>query len=61
MAADVPGQMLDDGAYLLAARRLALAQDHHHRPAALHVIERRLSGRDLQDIAPWIGRKQRQS
>jgi hypothetical protein len=22
MAADVPGQMLDDGAYLLAARRL---------------------------------------
>ena len=39
MAMDAPGQMFDYGAHLFALGRLAFAQDHRHRFAALNMID----------------------
>jgi hypothetical protein len=39
VALNAAGDVLDDGPHLLTRRRLARAQDHHHRLAALHVID----------------------
>src|SRR5574339_1015312 len=39
VAADAAGDVLDDAPHLPAGGRLARAQDHDHRLAALHVID----------------------